>query len=382
MSAVVQTHELTKHFRHPFFSWVVRAKALNGLSLNIERGEVFGLLGPNGSGKSTAIKLILGLLFPTSGQVSVFGKDPSNVAVKERIGYLPEETYLYRYLDAEETLDFYGRLFGLGRQERRRRTEALLDLVGLRAARKRPVAEFSKGMRRRIGLAQCLINDPEFVILDEPTTGMDPIGTAEIKSLIRELRSKGKTVLLCSHLLSEVEDVCDRVTILFGGRVQVTGPVEELVRRERLTQVTAAMDSETLQAVEHLLRERLGPEAKLESGPVKERLEEIFLRTIAQAREDHQETSGAAAARGGLDFLSEAPGLLERLAAQGEPALARPKAEPVVVRTGDGVDRGLLSELGAEPTAASPGIEGLDSEAEISGGPDEGLLGRLVDGGV
>jgi ABC-2 type transport system ATP-binding protein len=229
---IIQTHALTKHFKHPFFVWQIRARALTNLNLNIERGEIFGLLGPNGSGKSTTIKLLLGMLWPTTGEIAVFNRRPRDLYVKRRLGYLPEETNLYRFLNAEETLDFYARLFQIPRRERRRRVEALLDLTGLRHARSRPLGEFSKGMQRRIGLAQALINDPELVILDEPTSGLDPLGIREIKNLILELKAKKKTVLLSSHLLDDVEDICDRVAILYGGKVRAEGTVESLLRDE------------------------------------------------------------------------------------------------------------------------------------------------------
>ena len=173
------------------------------------------MLGPNGSGKSTTIKMLLGLLYPTRGHIEVFGHSPRHVATKSRIGYLPEESYLYRYLNSQETLDFFGNLFNLNSVERRKRADQLIEMVGLNNARNRQVGEFSKGMQRRIGLAQALINDPDLVILDEPTAGLDPIGCREIKDLIVALAKRGKTVILSSHLLSDVEDVCDRVVICY-----------------------------------------------------------------------------------------------------------------------------------------------------------------------
>ncbi len=292
---VIRTHGLTKDYRHPFFTWIVKARALTDLTIEIQEGEVFGLLGPNGSGKSTAIKLILGLLFPTSGEASVFGQPPGNVSIKSRIGYLPEESYLYRFLNAEETLDFYGRLFGLTRRERHRRTNELLELVGLTHAKRRPVAEFSKGMQRRVALAQCMINQPDLVILDEPTSGMDPVGTAEIKDLILRLKAEGKTVLLCSHLLANVEDVCDRVSILCEGRQQVTGHLDSLVARDELTRITAAMDPSTVDAVKSVIRERHGDDVSIDVSPPRERLETFFLRIVRDA----QKSSPSAASSGG-----------------------------------------------------------------------------------
>src|SRR5690606_5539195 len=221
MDAVIRTVGLTKTFRHPLFPWLVRARAVRDLSIEVLRGEVFALLGPNGSGKSTTIKLVLGLLRPTSGEARVFGEAPQSLRVKRRIGYLPEESWLYPYLMPDEVLDYFGRLFGIARAERRRRIDALLDLVGLTRQRRRAIGEFSKGMQRRVALAQCLINSPDLIFLDEPTSGLDAIGIAEVKDLIRRLRALGKTVVLSSHRMADVEDVCDRLTILYGGRSRV-----------------------------------------------------------------------------------------------------------------------------------------------------------------
>ena len=190
---VVETRNLSKIYRD--FWGRQKVRALKALDLEVRRGEIFGLLGPNGSGKTTTIKLLLGLLFPTSGEALVFGRPATDVTKNERIGYLPEESYLYRFLNAEETLDFYGRLFDMPAAVRRQRTQELIDLVGLRWAKRRQLREYSKGMTRRIGLAQALINDPELIVLDEPTSGLDPIGTREIKDLILKLRDEGKTVL-------------------------------------------------------------------------------------------------------------------------------------------------------------------------------------------
>src|SRR5438874_699281 len=224
---VVETRKLTKIYRD---FWGRQKKvALQALNLNINRGEIFGLLGPNGSGKTTTIKLLLGLLFPTEGDALVFGQPAAEVKKNERIGYLPEESYLYRFLNAEETLDFYGRLFNLNPDVRRKRAADLIEKVGLSADKKRILREYSKGMRQRIGLAQALINDPDLVILDEPTSGLDPLGTRWMKDLIIDLRNQGKTVLMCSHRLDDVQDVCDRIAILFDGELQEYGKVAELL---------------------------------------------------------------------------------------------------------------------------------------------------------
>src|SRR3712207_4674190 len=209
------------------------------------KGEIFGLLGPNGSGKTTTIKLLLGLLFPTAGDAFVFGEPAAKVEKNERIGYLPEESYLYRFLNAEETLDFYGRLFDIPPAVRRERAAKLIDMVGLSADKKRILKEYSKGMRQRIGLAQALINDPELVILDEPTSGLDPLGTRWVKDLIIELRKQGKTVLMCSHRLDDVQDVCDRIAILYNGDLPELGAVTKLVEDQNRIQVRARSVRET-----------------------------------------------------------------------------------------------------------------------------------------
>lgn len=235
---VVHTQGLTKIYTD--FWGRPKVTALDGLDLTIHKGEVFGLLGPNGSGKSTTIKLLLGLIFPSRGSASIMGKPCGSTDINSRIGFLPEESYLYRFLNGEETLYFYGRLFKIPRRDLKKRVPLLLDTVGLDAkARKRKLREYSKGMARRIGLAQALINDPDLILLDEPTTGLDPIGTREMKDLIVSLKEQGKTVILCSHLLADVQDVCDRITILYRGKRQELGYVRDLLQVKDITQVEA-----------------------------------------------------------------------------------------------------------------------------------------------
>ncbi|HIL69516.1 MAG TPA: ABC transporter ATP-binding protein, partial [Verrucomicrobia bacterium] len=236
---IVSVRGLTKVFRD--FWGRPKARAVNDVDFDVRKGEVFGLLGPNGSGKSTTVKMLLGLLYPTKGHLEVFGHSPRHVATKARIGYLPEESYLYKYLDAAETLDFFGSLFQLNKKEREQRTEQLLEMVGLSQVRSRVVGEFSKGMQRRIGLAQALINDPDLVILDEPTSGLDPIGCREVKDLILALAARGKTVILSSHLLADVEDVCDRVVIYYGGRIQAQGTLNELLAKPDTSRITTPL---------------------------------------------------------------------------------------------------------------------------------------------
>ncbi len=236
--AAVHTERLTKVYKD--FWGRDKVRALDDLNLTIHRGEVFGLLGPNGSGKSTTIKLLLGLIFPSRGRASVLGQPAGNTVINEKIGFLPEESYLYRFLNGEETLRFYGKLFKIDRRTLNKRVPELLDIVGLDArSRKRKLREYSKGMARRIGLAQALINNPDLILLDEPTTGLDPIGTREMKDLILSLKNQGKTVLLCSHLLADVQDVCDRITILFRGKMQTIGQVRDLLQVRDITQIQA-----------------------------------------------------------------------------------------------------------------------------------------------
>lgn len=259
-----------------------KVRALDDLSLNIERGEVFGLLGPNGSGKSTTIKLLLGLIFPTNGSASILGYPAGSTAINERIGFLPEESYLYRFLNGEETLKFYGRLFKIPRKELNRRVPELLDIVGLDAkARKRKLREYSKGMARRIGLAQALINDPDLILLDEPTTGLDPIGTREMKDLIVSLKSRGKTVLLCSHLLYDVQDVCDRITILFKGKMQTLGDVSDLLQVKDITQFQVkGLSTAQIDDMRQFLT-RMGFDNPTVTHPTTS-LEDLFMRVVQE----------------------------------------------------------------------------------------------------
>ena len=223
---VVEAVGLTKIFKD--FWGRPKARAVNGIDFSIKQGQVFGLLGPNGSGKSTTVKMILGLLYPSRGVLKVFGEEPQNVDMKSRIGYLPEETYLYKYLTAMETLDFFGALFGLSAANRRERAEQLLEMVGLAHAIDRPVGEFSKGMARRVSLASALVGRPELLVLDEPTSGLDPVSTKEVKTLVKALAANGMTVLTTSHLLADAEDICDRVMILDHGKSVAEGRVSEL----------------------------------------------------------------------------------------------------------------------------------------------------------
>jgi len=277
MAEVIETEGLTKIYKD--FWGRPRHKGLDSLSIRIASGEVFGLIGPNGSGKTTAFKLLLGLIFPTSGKATILGKPPTDVAAKARLGFLPEESYLYRWLNADETLDFFGRLFNLDRRTRRKRADELIHRFGLAHARKRQIREYSKGMARRVGFCQALINDPEVVILDEPTSGLDPISSRQIKDLILELKQRGKTVLLSSHLLADVQDVCDRIAILHQGQTKVYGAVRDiLVQRDTVRLTFKDLPDDTRRKIEELAR---AEGARLISSEnTLETLEDVFLRTV------------------------------------------------------------------------------------------------------
>lgn len=274
---VIRTRNLQKVYRD--FWGRQKVRALKSLDLEVHRGELFGLLGPNGSGKTTTIKLILGLLFPTEGEVTVFGRPANDVRKNERIGYLPEESYLYRFLNAEETLDFYGRLFNIPAKERKQRVDELIKLVRIEGARRRQLKEYSKGMARRIGLAQALINDPELIILDEPTTGLDPIGVREMKDMILRLREQGKTILMCSHRLDDVQDVCDRIAILHQGELKELGRVDSLLKVADVTEIRATgLSDEAKQAIRKVIAEHHGDLLTMDNPTTT--LEELFLNIV------------------------------------------------------------------------------------------------------
>ncbi len=386
-SNVLEIIELTKVFRD--FWGRDRVKAVDGLNLDVKRGEVFGLLGPNGSGKTTTVRIVLGLLFPTNGAVRLFGRSPREVDVKQRVGYMPEESNLYSYLNAEETLDFFARLFGLARSERRRRAEALIDMVGLKRARMRPVGEYSKGMARRIGLAQSLINDPDLLILDEPTTGLDPVGAREMKDLILTLRDRGKTIFLCSHLLADVEEVCDRIAILYGGKQRALGPVEKLLVAAERTQIRAPrLDSRAVEKIRNVIRESAGGDAQIDVSAPTRRLEEYFLEVVREARKERLATAGAEMGTGTAEFLAaeepEGEGLLEDLVAAGREAEqeVEESPEPEVAPVHGVEDHDFIDEL---VNVASEGSESPDESEEDSGpavtpekGLDESLLSELI----
>ncbi len=277
---IIETRNLTKVYRD--FWGRPKVQALKALDLRVHKGEIFGLLGPNGSGKTTTIKLLLGLLFPTEGDALIFNEPTTNVAKNERIGYLPEESYLYKFLNAEETLHFYGRLFKISRAERTKRVGRLIDMVGLNAAKHRQLREYSKGMQRRIGLAQALINNPELILLDEPTSGLDPIGTAEIKELIRDLKTQGKTVVLSGHLLADMQDICDRIAILHKGELKELGKVSDLLTVQDVTQIkTRNLPEAAIEEIRAVIG-RHGAHLLSVDHPTTT-LEELFLRIVRES---------------------------------------------------------------------------------------------------
>jgi len=224
---VLEVEGLRKVFHIGFFR--KRVEAVNGTSFNVKRGEIFGLLGPNGAGKTTTIKAILRLIFPTEGEIRLFGRSADDREAAKRVGYMPENPYIYQYLKPLEFLDLCGRLVGLSKAERLARSEAMIDKVGLRHAVDRPIGKFSKGMMQRIGLAQALLHDPELLILDEPMSGLDPVGRKEVRDLLLEQRERGNTLLFTSHILSDVEELCDRVVIMQQGKITSEGRVHDLV---------------------------------------------------------------------------------------------------------------------------------------------------------
>jgi ABC-2 type transport system ATP-binding protein len=392
MDYAVETISLTKIFS----DWWGRSKviAVDSLDLRIRPNEVFGLLGPNGSGKSTTLKMLLGLLHPTKGKAIVLGGDGADPKINARIGFLPEESYLYHYLSAREILDFYGRLFGLPVKLRKMRIEALLDMVGLKAVANRAVGTFSKGMARRIGLAQALINDPDLLILDEPTTGLDPIGTRQIKDLILKLAERGKTILLSSHLLADVEDVCDRIAILYGGKIQSQGQVKELLQQTNKRQITTdALSDETVEKIKQLI-EAESSECVVTS-PM-DRLESFFIRTVTAAQLQAQPTSGAVSTTKIGDFLTQkepTESILDKLVTapvsqQTKPEQPTTEKVTAAAETGPEPDKELLSRLtySTESTPPAPVLEEdeetqtepVDSHTQEQERVNEGILDKLT----
>jgi ABC-2 type transport system ATP-binding protein len=382
---VVVAQNLTRIFKD--FWLRDRARAVDGVSFEVRRGEIFGLLGPNGSGKSTTIKMILGLLKKSRGRLAVFGKQPNDVSIKRRIGYLPEESYLYPFLNARETLDYYAKLFGLEHRVRRRRIDELLDMVGLSGVQHRQVREYSKGMQRRIGIAQALINDPEFLILDEPTTGLDPIGTRQVKDLIIHLGGRGKTILLSSHLLADVEDCVDRMVILYGGKIRAEGTCDELLeKRDRSIIEVEGLDPQTLDEIRGVLQRR-SKHLTAVSSP-RQRLEDLFIDIVERARADQVATSGAQAGGQTAAFLlgqdqpgAEGSALIDRLLSNNEPE-PQPeegRAAPGRAEPDASVIDGLLSGAGEEAPGERQRRPAPRQEEEVDRSVIEGLLAEARD---
>jgi ABC-2 type transport system ATP-binding protein len=381
---VVSVRGLTKVFKD--FWNRPKARAVDNVDFEVRRGEVFGLLGPNGSGKSTTVKLLLGLLNPTRGHIEVFGHSPRHVQTKSRIGYLPEESYLYRYLNSRETLDFFGNLFHLNKADRDNRAEQLLEMVGLGKTQTRAVGEFSKGMQRRIGLAQALINDPDLVILDEPTAGLDPIGCREVKDLIIALARRGKTVILSSHLLSDVEDVCDRVVIYYGGKIQAAGPLKDLLATpDTLRITTPVLPRETLEKVLATIRKDITSGEVRVDNPT-QNLESYFLDVVQKARAAARETSGAQSGATVAPYLragvAEKPAtdkVLEKLSLPqaAPPALESKLAEQPATPKVDDQKLAALAQANPPPPAPAKPSPALETKPVDLSKADEKLSSLL-----
>jgi len=237
MAAVLEIDNLYKAFKVGFIP--KKREILKGISLSVAAGEIFGYLGPNGAGKTTTLKCVLGLIFPDRGKVAIFGHPPLAAKTRENLGYLPENPYFYDYLTAAEFLDFYAQLFGLRKKDKEEKIATLLRLVGMEKARDLQLRKFSRGMLQRVGLAQALINDPALLFLDEPLGGLDPLGRKELRDIIVRLKQEGKTIFLCSHILQDIEMICDRVAIIVGGRVISQGALQSLISEKVLfTEVT------------------------------------------------------------------------------------------------------------------------------------------------
>ncbi len=357
---IIETRNLTKVYRD--FWGRPKVQALKALDLQVHRGEIFGLLGPNGSGKTTTIKLLLGLLFATEGEALIFNEPTTNVAKNERIGYLPEESYLYKFLNAEETLHFYGRLFKISAAERNKRVGRLIDMVGLTGAKHRQLREYSKGMQRRIGLAQALINNPELILLDEPTSGLDPIGTSEIKHLIRELREQGKTIVLSGHLLADMQDICDRIAILHRGELKEIGRVSDLLTVQDVTQIKARnLSPAAIEEIRDVIHRHGGEDVTVDHPTTT--LEELFLRIVQESelhpgaarwRTTWRRQNAAVGRRAGRHTVEN----LIRHRARSDPTLTRPDRS-IHARPDHSLTRALNAaprSIGVRlPTIARPG---------------------------
>lgn len=324
MPSAIRIEELTKDYAIGF--WRRRPyRALDRLTLEIESGEVFGFLGPNGAGKTTTLKLLMQLIFPTSGRAEILGRPVGDTSVRQRIGYLPENPSFYDYLTAEELLGYFGELFGYSGAERRKRVSALLDRVGIGAERRLQLRKFSKGMLQRVGIAQALLNDPEVIFLDEPMSGLDPLGRRDVRQLILELRDQGRTVFFSSHILADAEALCRRVAVVAGGRLAASGTLADILAfqvhgwelvmsgltPDKVTRVLPAVRRATEispgryslelsldQPPERILAELTASGASLVSlNPMRDTLEDFFMKRVAEvgrgARPSHTEEASA-----------------------------------------------------------------------------------------
>jgi ABC-2 type transport system ATP-binding protein len=320
MPSAIRIEELTKDFAIGF--WRRRSyRALDSLTLEISSGEVFGFLGPNGAGKTTTLKLLMQLIFPTSGRAEILGRPVGDISTRRRIGYLPENPSFYDYLTAEELLGYFGDLFGYSGADRRQRVSALLDRVGIGAERRLQLRKFSKGMLQRVGIAQALLNDPEVIFLDEPMSGLDPLGRRDVRQLILELRDQGRTVFFSSHILADAEALCRRVAVVAGGRLAASGTLADILAFQvhgwelvmsgvspdmvsrlkpavrRATEISAgryAFELSLEQPPDRILAELTAAGASLVSlNPVRDTLEDFFMKRVAEmgagARAPHQE---------------------------------------------------------------------------------------------
>jgi ABC-2 type transport system ATP-binding protein len=322
LTSAIRTRELSKDYYVGF--WRPRPyRALDRLSLDVAPGDVFGFLGPNGAGKTTTLKLLMQLVFPTSGGAEILGRPVGDVAVRRRIGYLPENPYFYDHLTAEELLEYYGRLFAMTPADRRQRIPAILDRLGIGSERRLPLRKYSKGMLQRVGIAQALLNEPEVLFLDEPMSGLDPLGRRDVRALMLELRDQGRTIFFSSHILSDAESLCSQVAIVAKGRLAAAGPLREL--REFAVQgwelVMAGVPAAALERVrararriqpiagdryvidlppdgrpEELLRElTAGGAALISLNPLRETLEDVFVRRVAEMGEGARASTGPGA---------------------------------------------------------------------------------------
>jgi ABC-2 type transport system ATP-binding protein len=324
MPSAIRIEELTKDYAIGF--WRRRSyRALDRLTLEISRGEVFGFLGPNGAGKTTTLKLLMQLIFPTSGRAEILGRPVGDINTRRRIGYLPENPSFYDYLTAEELLGYFGELFGYSGADRRKRVSALLDRVGIGGERRLQLRRFSKGMIQRVGIAQALLNDPDVIFLDEPMSGLDPLGRRDVRQLILELRDQGRTVFFSSHILSDAEALCRRVAVVAGGRLAATGTLADILAFQvhgwelvmsgmsadmvgrltpavrRATEISPGRYSLELsldQPPDRILAELTAAGASLVSlNPMRDTLEDFFMKRVAEvgagARASHQEESSA-----------------------------------------------------------------------------------------